>query len=122
MPRDDELDELRIRQVAMLRRSAYRARSYAMLAAAVCAIATLELPYMAIREVSAVGWGVWPIARLMLTIVAFRGMIFFARKAGQLNREALHVKLPEPSTPPDFSTLNDGSQFAKNLDEVREDE
>jgi hypothetical protein len=47
------------------------------------------------------------------------GAIFFMRRAIVLHREATQSYLKDPTTTPDFSTLSDGSQRWKNLEDLR---
>jgi hypothetical protein len=117
--RDDELDALRIRQVAMLRRATYRARSYAIIAAVACGVAAIEAVFVAIRDVRAIGWSIWPVVYAIVAIAALYGGRFFLRGAIRLHDEVKRAVLPKPSAEPDFSTLNDGSQIAKNLEDVK---
>jgi hypothetical protein len=116
---EQHLDALRIRQATALRRSLYRSRAYAVIAAIACAAAAAQCAWLALRHVRALGWGVRPTVLVVLMVAAGAGALFFARRASSLNREAAATVLPEPTTPPDFSALNDGSQRARNLDDVR---
>ena len=118
-PRQDELDGLRIRQLAALRRASYRACSYAIIAAAACVVVTAQLGWMTIRYVRSIGFGWRSILCIVLSIASIWGAIYFARWAGLLHQEAKRSMLEKPATPPDFSTLSDGSQMAKNLEDVR---
>ncbi len=116
---EPHLDALRIRQATALRRSLYRSRAYAVVAAIACAAAAAQCAWLALRHARALGWGMRPTVLIVLMLVAGAGALFLARRASSLNREAGATVLPEPGAPPDFSTLSDGSQRARNLDEVR---
>lgn len=117
--RDQHLDSLRIRQATVLRRSIYRSRAYAVVAAVACAAASAQCGWLAVRHVRWLGWDARAVAFIVLMIGAIFGTVFFARRAAALSREAAAAVLPEPDALPDFSTLSDGSQRARNLDEVR---
>lgn len=117
--RQDELDGLRIRQLAAMRRAAYRSRSYCVIAAMVCVVAVVQLAWNGIALIRATGWGMRPVSYFLFTILAAWGAAFFTRKAMELNREAKKSTLPDPTTSPDLSTLSDGSDRWKNLEDVR---
>src|SRR6185295_14826013 len=46
--KEDDLDALRIRQIARSRRSAYRSRGYLLIGSAVCAVLALQLIWISI--------------------------------------------------------------------------
>jgi hypothetical protein len=117
--RQDELDGLRIRQLASARRAAYRSRSYCVIAAMVCVVAVVQLAWNGIALLRAAGWGMRPVSYFLFAILAGWGAAFFTRKAMELNREAKKSTLPDPTTSPDFSNLSDGSERWKNLEDVR---
>ena len=52
----------------------------------------------------------------LLTVVAVR---FFIHRAIEIHREAKRSRIEPPATPPDFSTLDNGSQRWKNLEQIR---
>jgi hypothetical protein len=116
---DEQLNTLRIRQLATARRAAYRARSYSIIAAAACAVMTGQLIWMTIRHVRSSGWGKQPIGYLLFALLAVFGIGYFVLRAIELHREAKKSALSDPTTPPDFSTLEDGSKRWKNLEDVR---
>jgi hypothetical protein len=112
---ESELNELRIRQMATLRRSAYRGRSYAIIGVTACIVMAVQLLWTIVRSRRL---DFWTIAFALMTIFSIWGAIFCIRRAIAMNREAKQSTLLEPPTPPDFSTLSDGSQLAKNLEEI----
>src|SRR6266513_1165130 len=117
--RASELDGLRIRQLATLRRAAYRSRSHAIVAMLVCAAAVVQAGFLLVQHLIRIGFD----ARLLLyaafILAGAYGGIFFWRRAVALHREATQSHQDNPTTPPDFSTLSDGSQRWKNLEEIR---
>src|SRR5687768_17053026 len=104
--RDAHLDALRIRQATALRRSLYRSRAYAVIAAIACAAAAAQCAWLAVRHVCALGWGIRPMVFVVLLSGATACAAFLARRAASLNREAAATVEPEPIVPPDFSTLS----------------
>jgi hypothetical protein len=120
--RDDELDGLRIRQLAALRRGAYRARSYAIIGAVAAFVVAVQLVIMTVQYVrSHGGWGRWPSGYALFAAAAGMVGFYFARRALEVHRE-IRTPAPLPPTPeggPDFSTLSDGSQQWKNLEDIR---
>ena len=117
--RSAELDGLRIRQLATLRRAAYRSRSHAIVAMLVCAAAVVQAGFLLVQHLIRIGLD----ARLLLygafILAGAYGAFFFYRRAVALHREATESHLENPTTPPDFSTLSDGSQRWKNLEEIQ---
>ena len=117
--RDSELDGLRIRQLSTLRRSAYRSRSYAIIAAGACVVVMAQLVLMTVRHVRVEGWSGRPIGYLIFTLFAAWGAWYFIGRAVHLHRETKRSALVDPQSAPDFSKLSDGSQRVKNLEDVR---
>lgn len=115
---DDELDGLRIRQLATARRAAYRARSYAVIAGFVCAVATGDLLYHAGRHWYTSSISAWTASYLLFAILCAVGTAIAFRRAMEFHREATAPAQLEPSLPPDFETLNDGSRQWQKLEKV----
>jgi hypothetical protein len=118
---NDQLDASRIRKMAALRRSAYRSRSYCLIALGGCVAGAAEFIFKAVRR--------WPQPSSLrgFLVVAFYlaaavALLIFCRRLIRLtlafHREARQTTLAEPTTPPDFSPLQDGSQTARNLEEM----
>lgn len=118
-PRADELDSLRIRQVSALRRATWRSRSHAIIAAAVCGGLALQFLWLIVRQIRGPGVSVWAVGYALLAIVCVLGVVWFAQRAAALHRQARQSLLCGSSRSPDFSTLGDGSQQARNLEEIR---
>jgi len=116
--RADELDSLRIRQLASLRRATYRSRSHAIIAAAVCAGLAVQLGWVMLQRIRADGWSLRLMVFALLLAACLAGAIWFARRAAEFHRAAQKAGRDEPAAQPDFSTLSDGSQRARNLEEI----
>ena len=118
MNADDELDLQRALRVSTLRRALDRSRSHAIIATIVCAVAIVQLcfsTYQAFRA-RAIPYAV---TYIVLGVVAAIGARYFYRRADALHREAMRSPLDADSqSAPDFSTLSDGSQRARNLDDM----
>jgi hypothetical protein len=117
--RADEIDAARIRRLATERRSINRTASYFIVATGVCVVAIGQLAWMTIQHVRALGWTPRPIGYLLFVVLAIWGGWYFCSRSRKLHREAKARALPDPPTPPDFSTLDDGSKHWKNLEDVR---
>lgn len=117
--REAEIDAARIRRLATERRSINRTASYLIVAAGVCVVAIGQLAWMTIQHVRALGWTPRPIGYLLFVVLAVCGAWYFGSRAAALHREAKATSLPQAATPPDFSTLDDGSKHWKNLEDVR---
>jgi hypothetical protein len=116
------LDSLRVRQLAATRRGTYRARSYCVIALGACAVAAAQLMLMTVRHVRYAGWQLRPVGYVCGTLAAAMASVFLYRRAAELTRE-LRLRpaaLAEPQTPPDFSTLSDGSHYWKNLEQMND--
>lgn len=114
----DELSSLHIRQIASLRRGAYRARSYCIIGMGVLMVGAMQFLILAAHGVRASGWHLLEIGFACGAIAA---LIFSWRLAGRvmtLTHELRQPLLSDPSEPPDFSTLSDGSQHVKHLEEM----
>lgn len=120
--RDDELSGIRIRQLVVMRRSAVRARSYCLIAVITCVVGVVQLAINAIYGWRARGAGAflaWLQAALALVCVS--GAVFFSRKLLTYHRELQKRPLDELDTPPDFTTLSDGSQHWQALERMQDD-
>lgn len=115
----EHFDSVRIRQATALRRSLYRSRAYAVIGSIACAAAAAQCAWLAYGHVRSLGWGARPVAFVVLMFGAMVGAAWCARRAVRFTHEARATVLPEPTTPPDFSTLSDGSQRGRNLEDVR---
>jgi hypothetical protein len=113
-----QLDARRIARWAALRRSAYRSRSYAVVALCACLVGAVQCVFVAVIRVRAHEGFIRPI----LYILAAGGLVYaaayFRRVAAHYHDLAQQSNLTQPQTPPDFSTLSDGSQFTRNLERM----
>lgn len=114
---DEPLSELRIRQISALRRAAYRSRSWVIIAAGVCLVAAVKLLLSAIIDVRA-GRRAAPIGYALAAVALFILAAHFIRRAVEMTHRIRQTSQPEPTEPPDFSSLSDGSQRWKNLEDM----
>lgn len=116
----EELDGLRIRQISTLRRGTSRARSYLVIGVIVTVVGAMKLLLATIEYVREGGWGLTPVGYLLFVGVLLMLAGYFARRGLELHRQ---LQVPAPLPPvegePDFSTLSDGSQHWKNLEDIR---
>jgi hypothetical protein len=117
-PRSDALDGLRIRRLAAARKAAYRARSHSVIAAVACLVLAAQLIWQATRGSAGIALTRGAVACGLIAICAVAAAGYFFSHARRLHREAAESALPEPTTPPDFSTLSDGSQRWKDLENI----
>ena len=122
VPETRTINANRVRQLSALRRGAYRTRSYCVIAAVVCGVAILQLAVLTVRHVRLAGWGVRPAGYVCGALAAAMAAAYFYRRAAELTQELRQrpAALAEPPVPPDFSTLSDGSQSWKNLEQMRD--
>jgi ribosomal protein L37AE/L43A len=114
---ESELSEMRIRQISGLRRNAIRTRSWLIVGAIACVVGAAQLVFLAIRGYRH-GLRTGPVGDVLFAIAALMIGSYFVRRAREFIREIEKSRLEEPISPPDFSTLNDGSQRWKALDEL----
>jgi hypothetical protein len=116
------MDAARVRQLSALRRGTYRARSYCFVAVGLSLVAVAQLALLTVRHVRSAGWQLQPAGYVCGALAAAMAAAFFVRRAADLTRELRHrpAALGEPLAAPDFSTLSDGSQTWKNLEQMRE--
>jgi hypothetical protein len=119
IPREDELNALRIKHIAAERRAIYRARSWHLIAAGVCAVATAQLVWMIVQRYRAAGWGLQCTGYLLFALLACNGVSYFAVRAWRTHRDAKRSALSDPQQTPDFSSLGDGGDAARKLEDVR---
>ncbi|HTL28204.1 MAG TPA: hypothetical protein VL282_03245 [Tepidisphaeraceae bacterium] len=115
---EDALDAVHIRQRLTLVRSAYRSRSYAIIAMCICAVLLVQAIITDIHQFRA-GAMVPGSLYAIVALVAAYGTIAFFRRALLFHREAKQTALHDPNSSPDFSNLGDGSQRWRNLEDIR---
>lgn len=107
--------------MAALRRADIRSRSWCVTALAACLVGSAEFVFDATRRwprpldfrgiaVSSL-YGIFAIALLLAAI-------HFFRLARRYHHKARQSALQPPTSPPDFSKLQDGSQIVRNLEEM----
>jgi hypothetical protein len=120
-PSDDsdeaDLSGLKIRQISDLRRGAHRSRSWLIIGAVACLVGAAQLIYFAIHN-HGLGMRAAALEDTLFVVLALAFCVYFLRRAREMNREISNSKLEEPTTPPDFSSLRDGSQRWKNLEDL----
>jgi predicted RNA-binding Zn-ribbon protein involved in translation (DUF1610 family) len=116
---DSELDGLRMRQIVTARRAAIRSRTYMLLGAMLCAVGCAKLITLIVPLVRRDGWTRLAMGYAIFVGLGVVGTVYCLRRAAELNQESKATPIPEPPTPPDFTSLSDGSQQAKNLEEIR---
>jgi 8-oxo-dGTP diphosphatase len=113
-----QLDALRIQRQVKERRAAMRSASHCLIVALACIVGALDLLWQTIHRYWVERRLGWPALYLAAAIVLGWGGVRFLRRARRLSRESRRHDLPEPTAAPDFSTLGDGSQAAKNLEQI----
>ena len=114
------LNELRIKQVSNLRRGLIRTQSWWIIGTGTCLVSAAMLVQMIVQAFGArlwmfaIGYGLGVGVSLMLAFVCVRRII-------DTGREIRQTRMPEPLTPPDLSTLSDGSQRWTQLEQLAND-
>ena len=113
------LDRQKVNRLTAARRATMRARSYCLVGFYACLVCAAELVWMAAWRIVELR----QIVRPFLYSAAVVGLLWFARKllqrARHLKEEAKSPPSDPPNKPPDFSGLSDGSQIARDLEEMR---
>jgi hypothetical protein len=119
---DAELDGLRIRKLVMIRRSAIRARTYAILVTICSLVMGVQLILTCLQEEHDYGWDRWAILYAFSAAAVAIIATIASAKATALHKEAQKPAGTEPVEPPSFEELSDGSQRVKNLEEMTGEE
>ncbi|MGD1276417.1 MAG: hypothetical protein ABR964_04240 [Tepidisphaeraceae bacterium] len=114
----DELDGMRIRRLAALRRAAYRSRSYCLIALGVCLVGAVQLVINAIHRLWLGGGWVRPVLYVMAAAGLLALGTWCAHLAVKFGRQAKQSSILPPTSPPDFSILDDGSQRTRHLEQL----
>lgn len=117
-PRADELDGNKIRQISLIRRTAYRARSYALIGGFACIVLSAQLIYLIITQLQTGGFNRYALAYALMIPLLLLGSLRCFQLAKRFLGEAQRTDQPPPSATPDFSSLGDGSQRWKDLERV----
>ena len=121
-PDDEVLDfnAAKVRRLSAVRRAENRTRSYLLVAGLGLSVASIQLIINAVRRT--IGAGTVSVralfylsAAILLVLLAWRCI----QRAREIAARLRHSDLPEPTAEPDFSTLNDGSQYWNRLDDMR---
>ncbi len=118
-PAPDELNSARVRQLAALRLATLRTRSWWLIGLLMSALTALDLLGKAVVYVWEFhAWGVRPTWLAVGGSAAAAVAVAAYRAARALAREAATSSLTEPAAPPDFSTLDDGSNRWRGLERL----
>ena len=117
------IGDLHRNKVLIERRHQFRTRTYVVLGAAALVITAWQLcAFAAARNRATGSLGVRGAVYLALAVVAVGFLWPCVRKIRAMNRALATPVLTDPETPPDFSTLSDGSQLideeVKNLERL----
>lgn len=115
--REAELSALRIRAVAAERRGILRTRSYWILVLVALCITPIKLVTMSLPLLRG-KFSFTAIGYLLAAAACASAIPWPIKRIRALNNELRKPMLQEPPEPPDFSTLSDGSQRWKNLEQL----
>ena len=109
---DDELDSLRIREARAKRQGIVRNRAYLIIGSVVAVGLIIKLVQAAVDIVhfEHYGWTSGAILDIALAALGAAAVVYMLIVARRLKLELDKPMLDEPQTPPDFSTLGDGSE------------
>jgi len=124
-PSEEELSGMRIRQISVMRRAAYRTRSYYIIGLGACVVIAIQLCLMIVRSFREVHLhfrtsSLFAFTAYCLFLVgAITGGFFFARRLLELQQEIRQSLQKEPAAQPDFSSLQDGTQHIRELEQMQ---
>jgi hypothetical protein len=114
----DQLDLQRIRRIATHHRSLVKNWRHAVIGMVFCAVAATTFMWLAYMEV-ATGRIRVSMRFIALIVLFIYWTAYFAIRLQHLRKHAIESGLTEPTAPPDFSALNDGSQRWRDLEDVQ---
>lgn len=115
--RQRDLNDTRIRALSAERRATYRTRTFLFIAVVVLLAAIYEI----VRRIFGRDYGYNAFGKAALAVLLIGcaiGVRFFFRKLVRTQRELNQPMQPEPTEPPDFTALEDGSQTWRQLEEM----
>lgn len=112
----DRLNQKHIRIVQLEKRALYRKRTWMLVLAMGMFGLAGQVVWRGVEWFSIHPW--YALAYLIVASGLMVGSVRFFAQAGHYSRLAREVRLPEPTEPPDFSTLSDGSQIVENLNRM----
>ncbi len=120
LDRQDAFDKNRIRNYAALRMSAIRSRSWWLIGYWAALLLMLDMLGRIVLHLWYMHrWGWSPTFNLLIGSLEWAFARMAGRRAASFKREIEQSAVPEPTTPPDFSTLSDGTDHWKHLENVR---
>lgn len=112
-----DLSGVRIRQLSALRLATLRVRSWWMIGMLLAGVTAVDLLARAVGLARAgAGWATLLAAGATAAAAA---ALACGRAARRLGREVARSSLPQPSGPPDFSTLSNGEDRWRHLEDIR---
>jgi predicted RNA-binding Zn-ribbon protein involved in translation (DUF1610 family) len=109
----ERLDDRHIRVVQLEKRSLYRSRSWMLVLGCLLIGLAGQLVWRGVVQFEADATRAIAYFVIAVGLIAFS--VRFFRRAKRYLDEARAITLPEPTTPPDFSTLSDGRQIVDHL-------
>jgi hypothetical protein len=117
---EETFNKNRIAMLVALRVGAMRTRSWWIFSLGISIVAILDgLRRAALYVLVLHHWGIWPTIDVVVSLLAVRCAFFCRHRARELKTEIDFSAIPEPTTPPDFTTLGDGSNRWKDLENIR---
>jgi hypothetical protein len=118
---EEELSALHIQKIAQQRRSAYRTHSWTLIGAALLAVGAGQMAWLAAgRARAGLLWDVRTIAFAGLVPVCLMLALNLYVKSRRILAEIAALRAAEePTSPPAFDTLSDGSQRYRNLENLQ---
>jgi hypothetical protein len=114
------LNTRHIRSISLERRAVYRKRTWVIVAAMLLIGSAGQAAFLAYGDVRQALW-MRAAAFAVLAFGMFVSGVWFAQKIKPLTAEAEAMKLRDPETSPDFSTLSSGGQFVDALRQMAGD-
>ena len=110
-----ELNSLRLRQIITERRGMIRTRTYLLAGTVACVVVAVQSIITAIQSG---GWAAAAELGLALILLAFAWRLGIQTR--QVHRRFAQALQHDPARQPDFTSLSDGSQHRRNLEELND--
>lgn len=118
---EQELEERRIRQIVRERRALVRTRGWHIVVMLACTVLAAQQLAGLVTAVIRGQRGAPQVAQISLALILLVVAWMLRQRVKGLTAELKHSALTEPTTPPDFGPLSDGSQHARNLEDLGRD-
>lgn len=114
--REEELSQVRWKAISAERRAVGRLRVYVMVGVLACLALAGQLAWKAVSYLRGSGWSIWVASFIFGALACLIAVRMLWNKKREIDAELAKPLQTDPATPPDFSSLGDGSQRWAKID------